>query len=136
MSSDKALSRKVNKVISLGSPFWGTPLLTKELITGNQIQHRSLNKLFYNSSNLLYKSMSKRLEWQLSLKPEDLGKDNLAEKNCNQLRNKFINYGVYISSPMTNKLNPKEKEIENWLSDNLITTNYQKAWNIFMHYKM
>ena len=32
MSSDKALSRKVNKVISLGSPFWGTPLLTKELI--------------------------------------------------------------------------------------------------------
>ena len=56
--------------------------------------------------------MSKRLEWQLSLKPEDLGKDNLAEKNCNQLRNKFINYGVYISSPMTNKLNPKEKDLK------------------------
>ena len=67
---------------------------------------------------------------------EDLKKENLAEKNCNHLKNKFINYGVYISSPMTNKINPKPKEIENWLSDNLITTNYQKAWNVFMHYKM
>lgn len=136
MSSDEYLSDKVNKVISLGSPFWGTPLLTKELITADKIESRSLNKLFYNSSNLLYKSMSKRLEWQLSLKPEDFKKDNFAEKSCNHLKNKFVNYGVYISSPMTNKVNPKKEEIENWLSANLIITNYQKAWNVLMHYKM
>lgn len=132
VSEEKLITKKIHKIVSLGTPFLGTPLLNENLATLSK-NYKPLNWLLYQSTNFIFPSLSEHISWSIPL-TEEKNFHNLSK--CQQLKSKFINYAAFTSSPLTEKNDPTEKEVNEWLSDKLKHSDYRHSWNAVMHYKL
>jgi hypothetical protein len=139
LNDNPEIDRRLIKAVSLGTPFWGTPLLNENLIVGSNNKD-PINNLLYQSVDILFPAMSRDLEWSLPTQPIDDAQNQAQQQiefSCLSLRNKSVNYGAYLNSPINqNGTAANEEEIQSWLKSKMISLDYKNAWNSFMHYKM
>jgi len=130
--NDKYLNDKIIKGVSLGTPFWGTPLLKEDWSVGDSSGNKTFNWLLFKSTNLFFPSLSERLAW---IPPMDEHTTSL--DRCAHLRGKLINYGAFSQSPLTTDAKSvKHKEITDWVLNKVKTSDYRHSWNALMHYKI
>jgi|GEM_PF-3367076 len=136
---------KVLQIISIGTPFWGIPLLNEELL--NQVslskEEKISNFLLLKGTYSLYPVLKDFLQWKLafyqgaeapSLKQTRKYLKIYQEHGCFTVREKITSYGSFLESPYNNS--NLGKKGEEWLKENLVSFNYKHAWNSLMHYKM
>jgi hypothetical protein len=124
---------RIDKVISLGTPFWGTPLLVEALSSNASSDLGSINKAIFKSTNKIFSGLVTNVDWKL---PVDYKQESLFEPPCNGLDQNIISYAAFIESPFIAAEAPKKQITEKWLREILQSSNYKHAWNSLMHYKI
>lgn len=128
-------SKRINKIISLGTPFWGVPVMEKDLKSNNSSSINSVTeKILLTGTDFLFPVLSEELHWRLS---ESSEKDNKLENpSCGFVKEKFINYGAYMDSPITQKEKPEKEEVKDWFYKTVKSEDIRHVWNAFVHYKV
>ncbi len=128
---DSAINQRFSLGISLGTPFWGTPLLNDKLMTQRKVStDRYINLAVASITDTLFPQLKMQLPWTLPIEKEKAQTSH----NCEHLRNRIINYGGYLNSPIAE--GAPDREIRKWLTKSLSSTDYRHAWDSAMHYKL
>ncbi|MDX1921423.1 MAG: hypothetical protein SFU25_11905 [Candidatus Caenarcaniphilales bacterium] len=133
IQDETKLSERIERVISLSSPFWGTPLLNKDLSVSKSSRLGFANVLIFNSTENLFPVLSDHLAWRL---PKNQNKFTVLKYPCENIKTKMVNYGAYLESPFLEQREISETEANEWLLKQLKNTDYKQAWNSLMHYKL
>ncbi|MDJ0626513.1 MAG: hypothetical protein QNJ31_09145 [Candidatus Caenarcaniphilales bacterium] len=134
IGNNEVLSGRVSRSVSLSSPFWGTPLLNRNLSVNGYSKLGPINELLFDSTHVLFPSLDSHIAWKLPLNDSDESKE-LYQNYCKFLKPKMINYSGFISSPY-NKAHPKQASGKQWFIEESKDADYKKIWNLTMHYKI
>jgi hypothetical protein len=130
---DSLLDKSIENVVSLGTPFWGTPLLSKKLMIDNvKPTDRVLNLLVSQVTTTLFPSLQAQLPWMLPLDKTQAQTSH----SCAHLRSRVITYGGFLKSPITSNPKTTNKQVESWLLETFKNADYRHAWDASMHYKI
>ena len=134
LKDTKELDQKFIKGISLGVPFWGTPLLNKELmIDKSQSSNKMINCAVSQVTETLFPELDTHLAWLLPLEKTP---KTFPSACLPSLRPRLTNYAVFIDSPLVSKINVSEAEMNEWLIKQINNNDYKHAWDGAMHCKM
>lgn len=135
IQKDSMLEQKFSKGVSLGVPFWGTPLLNRDLMVEKSYSNNNkmINWTVSQIAQAFFPEINSHLPWTLPLEKTIKSISNSCSPN---LQSRLINYAAFLDSPLTQNSKVSEKQMNEWLIRQLSQANYKHAWDAAMHYKM